>query len=547
MDVNQHLCETRDPEADTFRWVGRHPKYIQVANLQHSNILHIMGKPGCGKSVLAKYIYGILRESNQAHSKPKRHVIFFACNEREEGRRTPTNILSSLISQFIELEINIPESLLKQWDDRFNPASWKFSRLKETFFSLMTMSYAEFTEGGQIICVVDALDECVSGPEREGLLGTFQQVVLTNRQGSGAVSFVVTSRPYADIVFPNVNALEMDLNTEAAVDKDLKTYISKGVAKLIQSRPPFQAYRTRIQSKLQDRADKMYLLVELLLDMMLRLQDSSPRSIEKLLASLPSSLSDIYQRIWAEIPPTQEKRARLLFSWILCAFRSLSVSEFTTGIATYDYNIAMQEKFKRSGSSITDVQNPLLAENNLQNYIPLDLKGDLHRLFGPLIQINSEDADADTDVDPSSSVLFEDVMDRDDWGSLAGDYSTLVNDLRDKAMRVKLCHQSAKDHFLRDPNFINVAEIHLQLAELCARCFDGTVSGDPDTVSTASFNFDVDTIERRSDNYAEYWSAHREVAVKMNPAYEGRVKLRKYASHWATRKREAMPAEQSGN
>jgi hypothetical protein len=140
------------------------------------------------------------------------------------------------------------------------------------------------------------------------------------------------------------------------------------------------------------------------------------------------------------------------------------------------------------------------------------------------------------------------MIDIVDGGSLAGDYSTLVNDLRERAMRVKLCHQSVKDHFLRDPKFINVAEMHLQIAELCARCLDGTITGDPDTVSTSSMNFDVDTVrfheDGTGDNYAEYWSAHRETAVLMNPAYEGRVKLRKYKSHWATRKQKATQAEQ---
>lgn len=100
----------------------------------------------------------------------------------------------------------------------------------------MTTSHAEFIEGRQIVCVVDALDKSISGPELEELLGTFQQVVLKSWQGSGAVSFVVISRPYANIVFPNINALKIHLNTEAAVEKDLKTYVSKGVAKIIQSR-----------------------------------------------------------------------------------------------------------------------------------------------------------------------------------------------------------------------------------------------------------------------------------------------------------------------
>jgi hypothetical protein len=76
-------------------------------------------------------------------------------------------------------------------------------------------------------------------------------------------------RPYADILFSEMNPTKLDLNKEEAMDTDLTTYIHKVVSRLIKKRPPFLVYSEEITKKLLDRAEKMYLLVDLILDLAL--------------------------------------------------------------------------------------------------------------------------------------------------------------------------------------------------------------------------------------------------------------------------------------
>jgi hypothetical protein len=76
----------------------------------------------------------------------------------------------------------------------------------------------------------------------------------------------------------------------------------------------------------------MYLLVKLLVDMILNITDSSPRALEELLNSLPSTLAEIYNKIWTHLGVDRE-RAKAFFTWVLCAFRPLTLEEFATFVA----------------------------------------------------------------------------------------------------------------------------------------------------------------------------------------------------------------------
>lgn len=498
MRVDQHLYEVHTAQGDTFQWIRSNDDFKKATDAHEAAIFHVTGKPGCGKTVLSKLIYRIL-QTPPSHC----HTLFFAFNERDNARRYPFNLLASFVSQFLT-KVEFPEHIFKQLitvEGKFDAAIWNEKHFTKVLYLFRQMVLA-YSLDVKLVLLVDALDECVSSDERRKLLHLFGEILEVTQRSSSNLSFIFTSRPFADIEFGVHTALHLDLNAEELVDQDLKEYISASVSHLVGTRPAFATYRDRILTILQRRAEKMYLLIELLLDLMHRHRDSSPISIERLLNSLPSSLPAIYFNIWSMIPAEDEPRARMIFSWILCAFRPFTIEELSIAIAKYEYDKSMQARFQ-SCSRMTDKQYRLTAEylldpqNNMESYRPIDLGGDLARLFGPLIHIEG--------------TINE--MDGQSNSNMHRRYSP----------HVLLCHQTVKEYFINRSDFIDTGKTHLQMAILCARIYDGTIEGDPDT-EPMGHDFDDQTINElvASDStpYSYFWERHRDFALRFDDCNE---------------------------
>ncbi|KAF2195122.1 hypothetical protein K469DRAFT_757143 [Zopfia rhizophila CBS 207.26] len=230
----------------------------------------------------------------------------------------------------------------------------------------------------------------------------------------------------------------------------------------------------------------MYLLIELLVDLIRNHTDSLPISMERLLKSLPSDVAGIYDRMWSLIPAEDEPRAGVIFPWILCAFRPLVESELSTAIARFDRDSAMKPEFEACWKLKTyeerrerrsEIENPLNSAFCIDSYWSQDRKGDLNRLFGPLVHLEARMRDQ----------------------VIAGNSS----------LRVMICHRTVKDHFLIRFGFIEKGKSHLQMALLCARILDGTLPGDLDT----EYRGDIDDLATLdvppNGSYTLYWERNK--------------------------------------
>lgn len=217
--------------------------------------------------------------------------------------------------------------------------------------------------------------------------------------------------------------------------------------------------------------------------------------IDKLLSSLPTNLSEIFDEIWSRVAARKdESRAKMIFSWILCAFRPFTIRELEIAMAHHDYDAAMQSKFAHLWRfewaerfrKRPFLESPLDEENVLDSYLPIDLVGDLSHMFGPLVYI-------------------EDMLD------LEG------REQSRKSSHVTLCQLSVRDHFLSRLNFIDEGRVHFQMAVLCARHMDRLVTGDPDRISAESLAYDgVTILDPITDAYPLFYRDHRSMATITN-------------------------------
>ncbi|EXJ76784.1 uncharacterized protein A1O5_01292 [Cladophialophora psammophila CBS 110553] len=601
--LTRWCSDVADPEEGTFEWILKRPAFLTLLQPDSSGILHILGKPGCGKTVLAKHIYYKFDAfTGPATKYPVGKTLLFACDAAVDGSRAAINILTSLMTQMLEFQEESKEPLEPPLSSLALEETWSFHQLAEAFSGLITGLWPHILGTRKYAIVIDGLDECDSGSERDALLELFSKVAGASQGGTTPVAIVATSRPYAEISFSGGYTNILDLNTEKAMDQDLATYIRHGVANLVSKRPKLAAYQQVIVDKLENRADKMYLLIRLLLEVLLHMIDSSPYSIDSILVSLPETLSDIYDQIWSRVASAEEGRARMIFSWLLCAIRPFTLIELGIAIATYDYNKWHQQhegtKFRLNiaGHETTrhiQDKNGLLTKippfhrARFEGYIPfmpLDLEGDLNRLFGPLVKISrshklsregSEHEDSTTEESRNTeeghtnvthvNLVHSPTVDRMPWfrakqngdstaawpsspegwyeiderkaldvirrtERLLGPYSTSKGrdySTKDLEPKVTLCHQTVQEHFSSKPGFLDEPGTHLQLAELCARTRDGTVTGDSDTESIDTLDEATATQPDDSRDYSEYWRDHRLMAVMLDPWLNGKVRLRR--------------------
>jgi hypothetical protein len=190
---------------------------------------------------------------------------------------------------------------------------------------------------------------------------------------------------------------------------------------------------------------------------MRRHHDSSPISIDRLLNSLLYSLPAKYSKVWSRIPAEVESRTRMIFPWMLCASRPLTVKEVSIAMTKYDYDTAMQAQFHTFSKRERRIAEYCLKhQNNIVFYILIDSGDDLARLVGPLVHIEATPNEINGQSDPDLD--------------------------RTHSPHVLLCHQTVKEHFISRPDFIDAGKTHPHMASLCARIDDGTVQGDPDVV-----------------------------------------------------------------
>lgn len=450
MDLDDHLAAVHDPEASTFQWILRTSIVVNLWTSLLSGIVHFTGKPGCGKTVLAKMLYkdsvqriargdAFVRKGNttEMDSNPI-PLLFFACKDTDAKRRTASNLLSGLIAQILDYlgqERNQHGILfaLKEMhgkrEKRADDASdvWTWPLLQQIFIKLMTCGSFQ-----NLVCVVDALDECETGSERNSLLRCFEAAVSTGNQNGSCFRFLITSRSYHDLHFDSSHASCIDLDEEGNMDIDLNTFIQAGVSDLLRKRPGYTFHRSHVIETLHARADKMYLLVGLLLQILEENTDSSPNAVREALSMLPSDLAGVYHRIWSKIKARDKNRAEVWLSWILLAFQSLSVEQFASAMV---------------------VRNARTNEHDLELFLCLKqtLQEDLQMLFGPLIHFVMMDSDGEVHIEVS--------------------------------------HQTVKDYFLKsaDSEISSVsAQIatHTEMAEAC-------ISWDPAMVCRFDHMFDA--------------------------------------------------------
>jgi hypothetical protein len=213
----------------TLQWVLSHQTYQEWLSTDSQPILHVIGKPGCGKSVLSGFLWAKLIKDTKWIA-----TAYHSYHESDESSGLE-QIYASLIAQVLSMVPSLFQVVEPMFLDPKKSVSWSAPKLRSCFAKLI-QRYPK----APMIFIIDGLDECDS--TRAEFLSALIESIATTPW----IKVAIFSRPEADILLALQSATQLNMDTEIEMKKDLDTFISAEVEHLVASRRFLLPVKTQI-------------------------------------------------------------------------------------------------------------------------------------------------------------------------------------------------------------------------------------------------------------------------------------------------------------
>ena len=208
-------------------------------------------------------------------------------------------------------------------------------------WSILEKSAAD-PAAGEIVCVLDALDECREEARRE-LIQTLTGFYSSQHKARTHLKFLATSRPYADIErafhrgIREMTSIRLRGEDESKqISKEIDLVIDIRVPHICGARePPFDIdVQQFLISGLKSLDNRTYLWLHLTLDVIENTLESTIYDLRMLISRLPRSVEDAYEKILTRVNSSEHAQtARSLFHIVLAALRPLTLGEIQIALA----------------------------------------------------------------------------------------------------------------------------------------------------------------------------------------------------------------------
>lgn len=313
-------CGTRHP--GTGKWLVEGDAFSNWLSSTNS-FLWLYGFAGCGKSVLCST--AIQHVFRHRHSNLQIGIAFFFFTFNDNNKQDVLAMLRALVLQLsgqVRGGNDVLAALHKIHKHGDAPKEVLVECLKELIQS---------TDGTYIL--VDALDESPIDSHRWKLL---EFLIDMRNWSEDRLHLLVTSRDEPDI--REAIATDMDAGVDKmislrndSVSSDIEAYITGALERDRRLRK-WADFHEHIKESLAKRAEGVFRWVECQI-IALAATPKSKRQLDAVLAALPRSLDETYERVLGNIGEESKSDARRLLVLLCCSWRPLTVAEVIEGIA----------------------------------------------------------------------------------------------------------------------------------------------------------------------------------------------------------------------
>ncbi|RAK81295.1 uncharacterized protein BO72DRAFT_369375, partial [Aspergillus fijiensis CBS 313.89] len=313
----------------TCEWFTQHSLFKQWHQAEGSSLLWVSADPGCGKSVLARYLVDDFLPARKEAT-----ICYFFFKDDFSDQNTAVSAVSAILRQIF---LSNPQLLREPILAKFGTDGDRLTKSLNDLWSIFTSVVADPSFGG-MICILDALDEC----EKVSRGRLIEGVVRSSRGGlgTGNVKFLVTSRPYLDIYREfqgaqgDLSMIHLSGDGEEEIDqisKEINLVTQKRVEDIARERGLTSEQCQMLLDELMPVVDRTYLWVTLTMDVIRTTPGFTKGNIRAAISQLPSTVDDAYEKILRRSPAPE--RAKTVLHTILAAERPLSVSEMSLVVA----------------------------------------------------------------------------------------------------------------------------------------------------------------------------------------------------------------------
>jgi hypothetical protein len=172
-EYESHLTRNPKREPGTLAWFLRHEQYQHWRQGQESRLLWVSADPGCGKSVLSRFL--VEEELCSVKSQESLHttVCFFFFKDDNDEQKNASAALCALLHQVLSQR----KSLVRHAMPAFEANGKKLREMFHILWNILIAAAAD-PDCGNVVCIIDALDECEElsrGPFLESLVRFFSK------------------------------------------------------------------------------------------------------------------------------------------------------------------------------------------------------------------------------------------------------------------------------------------------------------------------------------------------------------------------------------
>lgn len=311
----------------TCQWVLEHRKYKKWDSIEKNDLLWISADPGCGKSVLSKYLV------DEVLPKPhSRSICYFFFKDNSDQRTLQTALCAILHQLFTDQPRLAKLALAQSWSNS--------SRLIGNSQELWRIFIAAATDptASPITCVIDALDEAAERGREEliGMLRIFYD--KATRTTEPKLKILVTSRP-DDTVKRHFKLMgsqlpEICLQGEKENDRineEINLVIDKWLTRLAKDVNLTALSQERLRKQLLDMKHRTYLWLELSMEGIRQRykysNDRSSETIELLPDSVMAAYDHFLYRVIGRLETKSRERANTVLSIVAGAKTPFTIRE----------------------------------------------------------------------------------------------------------------------------------------------------------------------------------------------------------------------------
>ncbi|KAL2689914.1 hypothetical protein Neosp_003978 [[Neocosmospora] mangrovei] len=312
----------------TCEWFTSHDRFQDWKDGKTCGLLWVSADPGCGKSVLTRYLVDEVLQS----SSPSTTCYFFFKDDFQDQKSAAGALCCLLRQIFRKKPALLNDSILKQYDQDGD-------KLLESFRKLwrILVSVSKRHGRGQIVCILDALDECEE-QDRHLLVKTLEDFYLTKGTNTN-LKFLVTSRPYVSIErgfhdiqtkLPVIRLQGESQSESEKIAREIDLVVEARITQLCEKLRLSKDAEEVMKMKMTQHSNRTYLWVYLVFGELENCVGHSSTQIEEHIRNVPPTVDDAYEKVLSRSP--DKNRARKLLHMVLAAKRPLKLKEMAAAM-----------------------------------------------------------------------------------------------------------------------------------------------------------------------------------------------------------------------